>query len=67
MDYTSLQKKYGGKHIARRGDEVLESANTMGELLQVLKDKGLLSEDVTVEFVRPKDRIYALRVPASGD
>ena len=60
MDYSELQERYGGKHVARRGDEVLESADTMGALLQKLKVKSLLSVDVTVEFVRRKDQIYAL-------
>ena len=62
MDYASLQETYGGKYVARRGDEVLENADTLGELLQILKDNGLVSEQIVVEFVRPKDAIYALRV-----
>ena len=60
MDYSELQEKYGGKHIARRGDEVLEYAEGLGELLRTLKEKGLISRDVVVEFVRPKGVIYAL-------
>ncbi len=59
-DYARLQDAYGGKHIARRGDMVVASAHTLGELLRILKDKDRVSEDVVVEFVRPKGVIYAL-------
>ena len=60
MDYAQLQERYGGKHIARRGDEVLASADTLAGLLRMLKEKGLVTGDVVVEFVRPKGVIYAL-------
>ena len=59
-DYARLQDAHGGKHIARRGDKVVASADTLGDLLRILTDKGLVSEDVVVEFVRPKGVIYAL-------
>ena len=58
-DYARLQDAYGGKHIARREDKVVASADTLGELLRILTDKGLVSEDVVVEFVRPKGVVYA--------
>ncbi len=60
MDYTELQETYGGKHIARRGDEVLEATETLEQLLRILEAKDLISQDIVVEFVRPKGVIYAL-------
>lgn len=60
MDHTELQEMYGGKHIARRGDEVLEAAETLVQLLRILEAKNLISQDIVVEFVRPKGVIYAL-------
>ncbi len=59
-DYARLQDAHGGEHIARRGDKIVASADTLGELLRILTDKGLVSEDVVVEFVRPKGVVYAL-------
>lgn len=60
MEYAEIQDKYGGKHIARRGEEVVASAETSGELLRILKERGLISKEVVVEYVRPKGTIYAL-------
>ncbi len=60
MDYAKLQEKYGGQFVACRGDEVVAAARTMGELLRILKEKNLISTDVTVEHVRPKGIVYAL-------
>ncbi len=60
VDADELRERFGGKHVARRGDEVLASADTMGELFALLKDRGIDSTDVVVEFVRPKGVTYAL-------
>jgi len=60
MTRKELQDKYGGQFIARKGDEVIAAADTMGEILRILKDKSLISTDVTIEHVRPKDIVYAL-------
>ena len=60
MDYAELQEKYGGQFVARRGDEVVAAARTLGEVLRMLREKNLISTDVTVEHVRPKGVVYAL-------
>ena len=57
-DYAKIQEKYGGKFAAMREDQVIESADTHGELVQKLKEKGLDSKDLVFEFIRRKDRIY---------
>ena len=60
MKHNELQEKYGGKHVARRRDEVIAYSNNLAELLKELKGKGLMSEEVVVEYVRPKGTVYAL-------
>jgi len=60
MTRNELQEKYGGKHIARRGDKVIAYSDNLAELLEKLKDEGLLSEETVVEYVRPKGAVYAL-------
>jgi len=60
MDYGELQDKYGGKHIARRGDKVIAYSDNLAELLKKLKEEGLLSEETVIEYVRPKGAVYAL-------
>lgn len=60
MDYGNLQEKYGGRHVARRGEEVIASSEDLARLLSELKKKGLMSEEVVVEYVRPKGTVYAL-------
>ncbi len=59
MDYTKFQEKYGGQFIARKGDEVIASADTHGELVRKLEEKGVQFTDITFGYVRPKDRICA--------
>ena len=60
MDYAQLQQEYGGQFVALKGDEVVAAARTMGELLRILKEKDLVSTEVTLEHVRPKGTVYAL-------
>lgn len=59
IDYNRLQEDYGGKFVAIRGNEVIASADTHGDLFRELKEKDLDSEDVVFEYVRPKGRICA--------
>ena len=60
MDYSDLQKKYGGQFVARKGDDVVAGAKTHGELVRLLEQQGIKFTEVTFAYVRPKDRIYAL-------
>jgi hypothetical protein len=63
MDYAELQRKYGGQFVAMRGDEVVAAAKTHGDLVRELDARGVNVTQVVFEFVRRKDRVYALRVP----
>ena len=54
VDYIRLQDSYGGKFVAMRGDKVIASAETLGELVRELKENDLPAEEVVFEYVRPK-------------
>ena len=58
-DYIHLQDSYGGKFVALRDDRVIASADTHGELVRELKEKGLPAEEVVFEYVRPKGMVCA--------
>jgi hypothetical protein len=57
LDYLSLQDSYGGKHIAIRNEKVIASADTLGELVREIIEKGLPAEEVVFEYVRPKGMV----------
>lgn len=57
VDYISLQDSYGGKHIAVRDEQVIASADTLGEVVREIKEKGLPLEEVVFEYVRPKGMV----------
>ncbi len=59
MDYAELQENYGGQFVARKGEEVVAAARTHGELVRSLEEKGVVFTEVTFEFVRKKDQVYA--------
>jgi len=59
VDYISLQDSYGGKHIAVRDEQVIASADTLGELVRELKEKGVPTEEVVFDYVRPKGMAWA--------
>lgn len=58
-EYARLQEAYGGKYVATRGDEVIASAENCGELFRILDARGDYTEDVVVQYVRPKGAIFA--------
>ena len=57
-DYDELQKRFGGRFIARRADEVVASAETYDELLDTLKRMGAERTGLVVEYVYPSDRVH---------
>ena len=59
MDCAELQEKYGGRFVARKGDEVVAAARTHGDLVRELEARNIDVTQVVFEFVRRKDRVYA--------
>lgn len=60
IDYARLQEEYGGRFVAVRNGEVVASGGTDAELVRVVEEKGLDGDDLVFEYVRAKDRFYAL-------
>jgi len=54
--YPQLQKKYGGKFIARRDGEVIASAKTSKALWDKVRDK-VGSPQMLIEYIEPKGAI----------
>ena len=59
-EYAAILEEYGGKFVAERDGKVLASADTHGELVRTLKEKGLYEEEFVYRFVPPKDQFLAL-------
>ena len=57
ISYAKLQRRYGGKFIARRNSHILASGGTYRALLQATRKRRLKREDVVVGYVPPKDAI----------
>jgi len=53
IDYAELQQRYGGRYIARRGDEVVASADTYDELSEQLEKAAVDWAQLTIEYVEP--------------
>jgi len=61
--YSQLQKKYGGRFIARQGSRVLAWAPTVKSLLRTLNAKGIAYTDkITIGFVDPRGAICVYRI-----
>jgi hypothetical protein len=61
--YAQLQKKYGGRFIARKGSTVLAWAPTVKSLLKTLNTKGIAyTEKVTIGYVDPRGAICVYRI-----
>ena len=60
IDYAHLQEVHGGKFVAVRNGEVVASAGTDAELVRIVEENGLDGDDLVFEYVRAKDRFYAL-------
>ncbi len=63
LDYAELQEKYGDKYMATRDTEVVASAETLGELAQILAERNVDDGSVVFRYVRPKDEACAYWVP----
>ncbi len=59
-EYEDLQERFGGRFIARRGNEVIASAETYDELLDTLQRMAVERAGLTVEYVYPSDRVHVL-------
>jgi hypothetical protein len=59
VDYVRLQDEYGGMYVATKDGKVIARARRYSELADALEAGGGHTEEVVVEYVRPKDRICA--------
>ena len=57
VSYGPLQRRYGGKFIARENGKVLASGGTYRQLLQAIAKRRLKRERLIVGYVPPKDAI----------
>lgn len=55
--YAKLQRRYGGKFIARHDGKVLASGTTYRALLKAMTQRRLDRRAVIVGYVPPKDAI----------
>lgn len=53
VEYTELQRCYGGCYIARRDGEVVFSADTYDELSEQLEAAGIEWGELVIEYVEP--------------
>ena len=57
VSYADLQRRYGGKFIAREDSKVLASGATYRQLLQAISKHRLNRQRLIVGYVPPKDAI----------
>ena len=57
ISYAKLQRRYGGKFIARRDGEVLASATTYRALLSAINKRQLDRRLLIIGYISPKDAI----------
>ena len=57
ISYAKLQRRYGGKFIAREDGKVLVSGTTYRQLLQAIRKHRLNRQRLIVGYVPPKDAI----------
>ena len=58
-EYGELQRRYGGQVVARRGAEVIASAESYEKLSAQIESAVLDWTEVIIEYVEPVDRICA--------
>ena len=58
-NYSKLQKEYGEKYIAVKGNEVVASAKSFEELVEEINGIGLHIQDVIIEFI-PSEGVIIL-------
>jgi len=53
IDYTLLQRHYGGRFVARRDGKVIASAETYDELSDQLEGSAVEWQRIIIEYVEP--------------
>jgi len=62
VSYAKLQRRDGGRFIARRNGSVLASGPTYRTLLQAIAKRRLDRADLIIGYVPPKDAICLYRL-----
>ena len=57
VNYSQLQQRYGGRYVARRGGEVVASAETYDELDDQLEQAAVDWATLVIEYIEPPDRV----------
>ena len=57
ISYAKLQRRYGGKFVARENGKVLASGTTYRQLLKAIRTRRLNRQRLIVGYVPPKDAI----------
>lgn len=57
INYLELQRRYGGRYIARRDGEVIASAPTFDELADLLEQRGTPWGQLIIEFIERADTV----------
>ncbi len=55
--YTKLQRRYGGKFVARENGKVLASGSTYRALLRAISKRRLNRPQLIVGYIPPKNAI----------
>jgi hypothetical protein len=57
VDRIELHRRFGGRVVALHNDEVIASAVTYSELVDILTQSGADRRDLIIEYVEPADAI----------
>jgi len=57
VDYAQLQQQYGGRYVARRGCQVIASAETYDALADELESREMNWSDLIIEYIEPADTV----------
>jgi hypothetical protein len=53
VDYEELQRRYGGRYVARVASQILADAESYDQLCAQLETMKTVSSEITVEYVDP--------------
>jgi len=53
VNYASIQRQYGGRYVALRGDQVIADADTYDELANRLNKAAVDWDNLIIEYVEP--------------
>lgn len=68
MDYTQLQKEYGGEYVALLKDKVVAHGKTFGEALAEIKSLNLLeNEELSFRYIHPIDAVCVYYITSQAD